>query len=54
LTTSPTRRTVWKSGALTMGALTAPLVRGAYAAGKLRCGFATQGEKLNLTIAAED
>jgi ABC-type glycerol-3-phosphate transport system substrate-binding protein len=85
MTMSPTRRSVLKSGALTMGALAAPFVRGVYAAGKLRCGFwdhwvpganeplaklcnewaarekvdltldfiTTQGDKLNLTIAAE-
>jgi ABC-type glycerol-3-phosphate transport system substrate-binding protein len=85
MTISPTRRSVLKSGALTMGALAAPFVHGAYAAGKLRCGFwdhwvpganeplaklcnewaerekvdltldfiTTQGDKLNLTIAAE-
>ena len=39
MTISPTRRSVLKSGALAMGALAAPFVRGAYAAGKLRCGF---------------
>ncbi|HEY8873375.1 MAG TPA: hypothetical protein VIM52_10120 [Stellaceae bacterium] len=85
MTTSLTRRSVLKSGALTVGALAAPFVRGAHAAGKLRCGFwdhwvpganeplaklcnewaarekvdlaldfiTTQGDKLNLTIAAE-
>ena len=34
-----TRRTVLKCGALAAAALGAPLVRGAYAAGKLSCGF---------------
>ena len=85
MTTSLTRRSVLKSGSLAAAALAAPFVRGAYAAGKLRCGFwdhwvpganeplrklcdewaerekvdltldfiTTQGDKLNLTIAAE-
>jgi ABC-type glycerol-3-phosphate transport system substrate-binding protein len=85
MTTSLTRRSVLQGGALTVGALAMPFVRGAHAAGKLRCGFwdhwvpganeplaklcnewaerekvdlaldfiTTQGDKLNLTIAAE-
>src|ERR1700751_4342499 len=34
-----TRRTVLHTAALTTATLAAPFVRGAYAAGKLRCGF---------------
>src|SRR5947209_11298961 len=84
-TTILTRRTVLNTAALATTALAAPFVRGAYAAGKLSCGFwdhwvpganeplaklcrewadkekvdlkidfiTTQGDKLNLTIAAE-
>src|SRR5882762_6592484 len=84
-TTVLTRRTVLKSAALATTALGMPFVHGAYAAGKLSCGFwdhwvpganeplaklcrewadkekvdlkidsiTTQGDKLNLTIAAE-
>jgi ABC-type glycerol-3-phosphate transport system substrate-binding protein len=84
-TTVLTRRTVLKSAALATTAFGMPFVHGAYAAGKLTCGFwdhwvpganeplaklcrewadkekvdlkldfiTTQGDKLNLTIAAE-
>ena len=38
-TVMPTRRTVLKSAALATAGLGAPFVRGAYAAGKLSCGF---------------
>jgi ABC-type glycerol-3-phosphate transport system substrate-binding protein len=83
--TTLTRRTLLKTAAMATTAITAPFVHGAYAAGKLTCGFwdhwvpganeplaklchewadkekvdlkidfiTTQGDKLNLTIAAE-
>jgi ABC-type glycerol-3-phosphate transport system substrate-binding protein len=83
--TTLTRRTLLKTAAMATTAITAPFVHGAYAAGRLTCGFwdhwvpganeplaklchewadkekvdlkidfiTTQGDKLNLTIAAE-
>ena len=39
MTSVLTRRTVLKTAALASTALAAPFVRGAYAAGKLSCGF---------------